>query len=208
MKKQIATIAALIFLFTISISEPAKADSRDCIAAVPATYRCVSSFGYLGEDPYDVDRHSTYASDGTKHSCTSFAAFMLAKYNKWMPEISGFNSAQSWAVEAVSKVGASVGPTPHVGDIAQWGLNTDPETAFQHVAWVTSVTYSSTGQLLEIAVYDDNGGIMRNTTKRYLKAYVGSSSLRWPNTFITFPRDTFGGGVIDRVPAYSTLPTN
>jgi hypothetical protein len=202
------TIAAVIFIFIISISEPAKADSRDCVAEVPTTYRCASIFGYFGEDPYDVDRHSTYASDGTKHSCTSFAAFMLAKYNKWMPEISGFNSAQSWAVEAVNKVGATVSQTPHVGDIAQWGFSTDPETAFQHVAWVASVTISSSGKLLEIVVYDDNGGIMRNTTKRYLKAYVGSASLRWPNTFITFPKDSFGGGVIDRVPAHTTLPTN
>jgi len=204
MKKKQIWLLTLLLLAGSNLST-SFADSRDCYGEIPTTYRCVSKFGYNGEDPYNVDRFSNPADDNTKHGCTSFAAYMLAKNNPWMPAISNFDSAQSWAVQARDRVGAKLGSVPHVGDIAQWGSPSNPDSAFQHVAWVDSITYLASGAINEIIIYDDNGGSLRTTSMRYLKIGIGSPSLRWPDTFITFPKSKLGGGLIDRVPALISL---
>ncbi|MBJ7281347.1 MAG: hypothetical protein JHD31_05745 [Rhodoluna sp.] len=60
--------------FALENIETCPGDAKD-------PYQCTSQWGYTGEDPYDVDRFSTELTNGTKHGCTSFAAFMLALYN-------------------------------------------------------------------------------------------------------------------------------
>jgi hypothetical protein len=201
------SICASVFALLVAGS-PAQAftDQRECLGQVPKTYRCVEHFGYSGTDPYGVHQWGKPASDGSNHSCTSFAAFMLAKNNPWMPKISNFDSAQNWAIQARDRVGAVLSQEPHVGDIAQWGKPTDPEGTFEHVAWVDEIFYTSSGAIKEIIIYDDNGGKLRATTKRFLQPNAGVDSLRWPDVFITFPRDKpLGVGVLDRE-AMSTTP--
>lgn len=198
-KKNISICVAVLAFLASATPAHAFSDARECLGEVPNTYKCVEHFGYKGTDPYGVHKWGNPASDGSNHSCTSFAAFMLAKNNIWMPEISSFDSAQNWAVQARDRVGATLSKIPHVGDIAQWGKPTDPANTFEHVAWVDSITYTRTGAVKEIIIYDDNGGKLRSTTKRYLQPNAGVDSLRWPDQFITFPKNTSsGGGFVDR----------
>lgn len=162
-----------------------------CTGTTSNRYICTSEWGYVGEDPYDVDRFSTIAPDGSKHGCTSFATFMLSLFNPWMPAISNFDSARYWDTDAATKTNATLGYTPHVGDIAQW--NQDSGLPFGHVAYVKTVFKNSSGAISYIVVADDNGGRLV-TTQRKLYPGVTSGTISWPDTFITFPTAPIGGG--------------
>jgi hypothetical protein len=65
-----------------------------CTGTASNRYLCTEEWGYVGEDPHNVDRFSTIATYGSKHGCTSFAAYMVALLSPWMPAISNFDSAQ------------------------------------------------------------------------------------------------------------------
>jgi surface antigen len=147
------------------------------------TYTCVAWSGYTGEDGYNVDRFSTVASDGSKHSCTSFAAYMLYHENTHFKAISTFDSAQFWDNDASVLTGVTVGQVPHVGDIAQW--EADSSLTQGHVAVVTAITM--TGSKVEsIQTADDNAG-RKVTTTKVLFPGVNSGTITWPDHFITFP---------------------
>jgi hypothetical protein len=168
---------------------------------VSETYYCVADYSsYRGEDPYNLYLFNQEVSPfhGTRHSCTSFVAWMLAKNNQWMPEISTFDSAYAWDTEAVSRVWAEIVAVPKVGDIAQWETISAPKMG--HVGYVSAVKLSSTGSVTSIDVIDDNGG-RYVTTRKVLYPESTQGTISWPDHFIRFPqkpRITPGGGFIDR----------
>ncbi len=148
------------------------------------SYYCTYDWGYLGTDPYNVDRFSAIFPDGTKHSCTSFAAYMLYYSNSYQPAIANFDSAQYWDTDAVAKAHATVGSVPHIGDIAQWdAAQVSPKG---HVAVVIDVVRTSSGALYSVTVADDNAGL-GYTSQRVLYPSATSGVISWPHTFITFP---------------------
>ena len=159
-------------------------------------YACVAEWGYVGEDPYDMDRFSTVLRDGSKHGCTSFDAFMLALYNEWMPPISTFNSARFWDTDATTRTAATISGFPKVGDIAQW--NATEKLEYGHVAYVKTVVKTFAGDIQYIIVADDNGGRLA-TTQRKLYPGVMYGTISWPDNFITFPKASdfsSGGGFL------------
>jgi len=188
-------LAIILFQVTGAIADES---TEVCVSQ---TYYCVVDYSsYRGEDPYDVDRFNLEVSpfNGTKHSCTSFVAWMLAKNNLWMPEIATFNSAYAWDTEAVSRVGAEIVMIPKVGDIAQWEKASAPTMG--HVGYVSSVSLSYNGSVTSIEVIDDNGARFV-TTKKILFPESTNGAISWPDHFIRFPAKpklTSGGGVIDR----------
>jgi hypothetical protein len=181
-----------------------------CTGTASNRYLCTAEWGYVGEDPYNVDRFSTIASDGSKHGCTSFAAYMVALLSPWMPAISTFDSAQYWDTDADTRTDAVLSIVPKVGDIAQW--NADSGLAFGHVAYVKSVVKSPTGTVLYIVVADDNGGRLV-TTQRKLYPGVTTGTISWPDKFITFPKNPpapggSGGGGGNVIPLLTPLGMN
>jgi len=188
--------------FALENIETCPGDAKD-------PYQCTSQWGYTGEDPYDVDRFSTELTNGTKHGCTSFAAFMLALYNEWMPSISTFDSAQYWETDATSRTAAFLSNSPKVGDIAQWNASENLELG--HVAYVKSVVPTYGGEILYIIVADDNGGKLV-TKQRKLYPGVMAGTIRWPDNFIRFPKlstgSSGGGGFGNVVMLNALLPSN
>lgn len=162
-----------------------------CTATSSNSYACVAEWGYVGEDPYNVDRFSSVANNQTKHGCTSFAAYMISLFSPWMPAISNFDSAQYWDTQSDSRTPATLSAIPHAGDIAQW--NADEDLDFGHVAYVKSVVRNSAGTLQYIVVADDNGGRMI-TTQRKLYPGIQTGTISWPDKFITFPKTLTGSG--------------
>lgn len=205
-------LATTIVGITISITTATGAFALDnieiCTGTATNRYACTAEWGYAGEDPYNVDRFSSVASDGTKHGCTSFAAFMVAAFSPWMSAISTFDSAQYWDTDAVSRTSATLSSIPHVGDIAQW--NADAGLKLGHVAYVKSVVKNSSGAIQYIIVADDNGGRLV-TTQRKLYPGVNTGTISWPDNFITFPKHTpssGGGGGGNVIPLFATTGTN
>lgn len=195
MKPTLIATAITTSILTVLGVGPANAltNVETCTSPVYDSYFCVQDTGYVGEDPYDVDRFSsTDSPDHTKHGCTSFAAYMLALFNPWMQAISFFNAARSWDTDATTKVGATLVSDPNVGDIAQW--DQDSKMEFGHVAYVYNVArLHNTGTILYIQVEDDNGG--RNiTTRRTLYPGATSGTISWPDHFIRFPKSNGSGG--------------
>lgn len=205
MSKKYSILFGLVFgsIFFSATAAFAEDSKETCFSK---GYLCVFPYAYMGEDPYDVDRHNKPSPyNQTKHSCTSFVAWMLATFKPWMPEISTFDGAYKWDNDAVSRVGASLVTVPKVGDIAQWEkFNPTDEDDMGHVAYVTSVNKTLTGVVKSIELMDDNGGRWE-TTKKIM--YPGSpiGKMGWPDHFIRFPDSlgvsSGGGGFIDRVPA-------
>jgi hypothetical protein len=155
--------------------------------AGPSSYACLASYGYVGEDGFDVDRFDNHPTDVYKHSCTSFAAFMVYKLNPTLTEISTFDSAQFWDTQSVERAGADFGSVPHVGDIAQWeAAQVSPKG---HVAYVENVIKNTNGSINHIIIADDNSGL-RYTTRRKLYPGVSIGVISWPHGFITFHAPT------------------
>lgn len=206
-------LATTLIGITISITNATGAFALDnveiCTGTAGNEYRCTAEWGYVGEDPYNVDRFSTETTTGTKHGCTSFAAFMVAMFSPWMSAISTFDSAQYWDTNASSRTSATLSSTPHVGDIAQW--NADSGLTFGHVAYVKTVVKTSAGAISYIVVADDNGGRLI-TTQRKLYPGVNTGTISWPDNFITFPKSApssgGGGGGGTMVPTFATLGTD
>jgi surface antigen len=169
----------------------AAANFESCTAVAGKSYQCVSSSGYRGTDPYNVNRFSTQAADGSLHSCTSYVAYRLFYSNPYMPQITNFDSAQFWATQAVAKVGAILAVTPKVGDVAWWSASTVPDKG--HVAVVDAVTLNASGAVVSIQVSDDNARRLITTT-RVLYPGVSYGSISYPEKFIRFPSLMFGGG--------------
>jgi hypothetical protein len=175
-------------------------------------YDCVAPYNYVGEDIYGVYTYNlpTTSTNGTRHSCTSFVAFMLARNNPWMPAITFFNDAEFWDTQAVTRVGATIVSTPKIGDIAQWEKNPARPKDVGHVGYVSFVSSNLSDHINYIEVIDDNGG--RNvTTRKILLPQETTGTIRWPDHFIRFPErasSSGGGGFIDRVPAIITIDEN
>lgn len=186
MIKNVLKISALGLALTLIGNTAAFGVTNEYVChgeAGPNSYACLASYGYKGEDGFDVDRHDNHPTDVYKHSCTSFAAFMVYKLNPTLTEVSIFDSAQYWDTQSVEKAGADFGPVPHVGDIAQW-------EAFQvtpkgHVAYVEKVVKNANGSINHIIIADDNSGL-RYTTRRKLYPGVSTGVISWPHGFITF----------------------
>lgn len=179
-------MVAAIALVTMSSGAYASGNFEDCTAPDASkgdTYLCTNLYGYYGEDGYNVDRFSTVASDGSKHSCTSFAAYMLYHENTHFAAISSFDSAQYWDSDASALPGVHVGTIPHLGDIAQW--DADTALAYGHVALVTAVNMAG-GRVASVQTADDNSG-RKITTTKFLFPGVNSGTISWPDHFITFP---------------------
>jgi surface antigen len=197
-------LGSTFFSVTASFADECK---ETCVSK---GYLCVFPYAYMGEDPYDVDRYNSPSPyNQTKHSCTSFVAWMLANFKPWMPEISTFDGAYKWDDDAVSRVGASLVTVPKVGDIAQWEkFDPTDKDDMGHVAYVTSVNKTLTGVVKSIELIDDNGGRWE-TTKKILYPESRKGTIAWPDHFIRFPDSlrgsSGGGGFIDRVPASVAL---
>ncbi len=198
-KKTVTLVLSFAISFTYSQQALALSNSWVCTLTGPAydRYGCVAGYGYGGEDPYNMDRFSTVLADGTKHSCTSFAAYMLYYDNTYNAALGHFDSAQYWDTESVSMAGASLSLQPHIGDIAQWEASS-PNRTEGHVAVVESIDYASNGSVNFIITVDDNSGL-NYATKRKLYPGVTSGVIPWPHVFITFPGFTghlgpLGGG--------------
>lgn len=159
-----------------------------CTARASDSFSCVSVYGYKGKDPYGLDAYSKFNyTDGTKHGCTSFAAYMLSIKNPWIPGLTHFDAARSWAHDAKTKTtGAIVDHEPAAGDIAQWGQPTDADSG--HVAYVEEVQLDSNGVAIGIKLADDNGGSRTVSTKKTIMKAHQTTALRWPDNFITFPQ--------------------
>ena len=195
MKKITMVFWGLTTSTTFALANPswalAAGNFESCTAVAGNSYACVSGSGYKGTDPYNVSRFSVRATDGSLHSCTSYAAYRLYYSNPYMPSISNFDSAQYWASQAVSRVGATINSTPKVGDIAWWDATGVP--AVGHVAYVDSVTYSTSGALASIKVSDDNAGRLV-TTNKILYPGVNTGTMIYPQKFIRFPSYSSTGG--------------
>jgi hypothetical protein len=80
MKKVFVGLAlGAVFGTTSCLPALAQSNYETCTSPVTDSYFCTSQYDYHGEDPYDIDRFITTAElapDGTKHSCTSFAAYI------------------------------------------------------------------------------------------------------------------------------------
>jgi surface antigen len=191
--KKIIITATLAIGLTISGYSGAFAlDNEEiCTAKSYDSYSCVADWGYVGEDPYNVDQFSEGEGNEPKHGCTSFAAYMISLFSPWMPAISHFDSAQYWDTQASSRTPAALSVVPHVGDIAQW--NAKGNLTLGHVAYVMSVVRNSSGKLLHIDVADDNG-TRKITTQRRLYPGVQTGTIRWPDNFITFPKTLTASG--------------
>jgi surface antigen len=176
---------------------------ESCISSTGNSYQCVASTGYHGTDPYNVNRFSLKAADGTLHSCTSYAAYRLYYSNPYMPAISNFDSAQYWAAEAVARVGATLNTVPKVGDIAWWDASTVPTLG--HVAVVDAVTLNANGSVASIRVSDDNSGRLI-TTNKTLYPGINNGSIVYPQKFIRFPSIVLGGGGGGRPPVAAASP--
>ena len=163
---------------------------ESCTATTGNSYACVTVSGYRGTDPYNVSRFSVRASDGTLHSCTSYAAYRLYFSNPYMPSIANFDSAQYWASQAVSRLGATLNSTPKVGDIAWWDATGVP--AVGHVAVVDAITYTASGSIFSVKVSDDNAGRLVTTNKVFYPG-VNSGTMIYPQKFIRFPAYGPGG---------------
>lgn len=168
-------------------------NEETCTGTIEDTYLCVSDWGYVGQDPYNVYRFSSGEINEPKHGCTSFAAYMISLFSPWMPVISNFDSAQYWDTQSDTLTPATLSVVPHVGDIAQW--NADDKLEVGHVAYVKSVVRDAAGRLQHITIADDNGN-RRLTTQRKLYPGVQAGTIRWPDIFITFPKTltSSGGG--------------
>lgn len=198
--KSISKLAGAVAFVSIFINPSgalAVTNTETCVSPSSDSYRCVGFSGYLGTDPYNVSRFSTQASDGSLHSCTSYAAFRLYYSNTYMPAISNFDSAQYWASQAVARVGATLQTIPQVGDIAWWDATAVPVVG--HVAVVDSVNYNASGTVVSIQVSDDNAG-RKITTTKILYPGVNTGAMVYPKKFIRFPGYMTGGGGGGRPP--------
>lgn len=184
MKKAAVSAGLAVVLSVVSANIAyAVTNTNTCTSVDYDSYSCVSWSGYVGEDGYNVDRFSTIAVDGTKHSCTSFAAYMLYHENTHYSQITYFDSAQYWAIDAAALSGVIVSRNAHVGDIAQWNSNSN--LPYGHVAVVIDITYTSTGTIAYITTADDNSNLKIASEKRL---YPGNTTgIGWPSNFITFP---------------------
>ncbi len=207
MKKKHGILWGLTLSTTLTLVNPswaiAAGNFESCISPIASSYQCVSATGYKGTDPYNVSRFSARAADGSLHSCTSYAAYRLYYSNPYMPAISNFDSAQFWATEAVSRVGATLNLIPKVGDIAWWDSSTVPTMG--HVAVVDSVNLNPNGTVLSIKVSDDNSGRLITTNKTLYPAQTGGS-IAYPQKFIRFPSLAAGGGGGGRPPVAASTP--
>lgn len=196
-KNRLVLCSALSALITFTVIAPSHASPGQeyCTDSSPSSYLCAATYGYRGEDPYNMDRFSPSDSQGNKHSCTSLAAYMLWYRNSYDADIGYFNSAQYWDTDALRVADARVTRTPHLGDIAQW--DADNRLAQGHVAWVSEITYSPSGAIERIAVVDDNATRLVTTGKYlYPRETSLSGTISWPDHFITFPGFVPSGGGI------------
>jgi len=198
-----SVVLSSITISSILFSATASHATESIETCVSKEYLCILPYAYSGEDPYNVDRHNEPSPyNQTKHSCTSFVAWMLSAFKPYMPEIATFDGAYKWDNDAVSRVGATLETVPKVGDIAQWEkFDPNKATDMGHVAYVTSVNISLLGVLRSITVIDDNGG-RYETTKKILYPESRQGAISWPDNFIRFPDylggSRGGGGFVDR----------
>jgi CHAP domain len=201
-------IAGTVFMglvLALAQSLPALAveNAWDCTPRTgESNYVCVEQYGYIGSDPYNVDRFSNELN-GEKHGCTSFAAHMLYLFNAYDPDITVFNSAQYWDTDAVKLAGASLSKKPKVGDIAQW--NADKPLVFGHVAWVEEVNYFPSGAIKSIKIFDDNASL-GFASRRILYPTATKGVISWPDNFITFPGFKGLGAGAGKPPAFMSIP--
>jgi surface antigen len=195
MKRKSLIFWGLTASTTLALANPswamAAGNFESCTATPGNSFACVAASGYRGTDPYNVSRFSARAADGTLHSCTSYAAYRLYFSNPYMPSIANFDSAQYWASQAVSRLGATLSSTPKVGDIAWWDATGVPEVG--HVAVVDGVTYTASGSIFSVKVSDDNAGRLVTTNKVFYPG-VNSGTMIYPQKFIRFPSYSPGGG--------------
>ena len=182
-----ASIAALC-LASIATSSGAfaagsSAQSSSQVTCKSSSYEC-QNWGYAGIDTYGYSGYSHTATNGTKHNCTAYAAYMLDLITPHDDRWRYLGDASAWATNARAK-GLQVGTTPHTRDVAQWNSG--------HVAFVEQVNMDSNGKVVSIVVTDDNLNTLVTTAKVIL---AGSTTvgLTFPDNFITFPKFVAGGG--------------
>ena len=156
-------VAAAAATAVVLIAGPGAANGT--VTCKSTEYACTVG-GYSGSDPWGYSGSSSFGTNGTKHNCTSYAAFRLHQNGVTNP--GNLGDAFNWAVNARAK-GIPVDGTPRVGDIAQWNSG--------HVAYVDEV---GSGY---IVVTDDNYGL-NYTTRKTITA--GTSYPAWPDNFIHF----------------------
>jgi surface antigen len=198
-KMQTKVLAAALgaLSFSTFASSSAWASSRvGSEICISNGYSC-QSWGYRGADPYGYYHFSSTGSNGTKHNCTSYAAYMLGMFSPYDSRWGSLGDATTWASRA-KNYGLPVGKIPHVGDIAQWN--------FGHVGSVEDVILGSNGAVISILVTDDNYN-RDVTTQKILYPGDTNSSVPYPDNFITFPALTGGGGGKPAQPLSTDVPT-
>lgn len=181
-------LATALVLVTSASANASILNSETCIET---TYYCVNSgsaglTGYAGSDgPYAYDSGPGGAS--IPHNCTSYVAYRFGKVMGYFD--SNYNhlgDAADWDVTAIANVpGTTFDDVPQVGDVAQWDWG--------HVAWVDRVEFDANGNLLWIAVSDDNYN-RKVTTRKKIYPGIAANGVSWPSHFIRFPIFNAGGG--------------
>ena len=137
----------------------------------------LAEFG--GSDWGSYWSHGSPGPNGTKHNCTTYAAYRLLRNGYGFPGWT--DNANGWARDAASR-GVSVDQNPIVGSIAQWsGGNSG------HVAYVEAVTRTY------IVITSDNfsSGASLGTNRLEIQR----TSQYMPDNFIHF-RDTYIGAIV------------
>jgi surface antigen len=130
----------------------------------------------IGGHGWTTGQYWSYGStgpNGTKHNCTTYAAYRLQQNGYSYPGWT--NNASGWALDA-SKSGVTVNQNPIAGSIAQWNNN--------HVAYVETVTST----YIVTTSDSDGGGTDRLEIQR--------SSRYMPDNFIHF-KDTYVGSIVE-----------
>lgn len=137
--------------------------ARDANGWSPGVRHCDPQPGSpLNPNAYPWPRQDGWITDGHGYyegECTSFAA--------WAVRSDGLRHATSpdWLGNADMWHGASVDPSPHAGDVAQWDDNHHQAGSMGHVAYVAAVYYNGT-----IKVEEYNWGNFHRLSIRTISA--------------------------------------
>lgn len=135
-----------------------------------------AQIGGLGWSAATYWNHGSSGASGTRHNCTTYAAFRLQQNGYAYPQ--WHDNANGWARQSALR-GVSVDQTPAVGAIAQWNSGDG------HVAYVEVVT----GTYIITTSDSFNGGTDRQQILR--------SSSYMPDNFIHFKDQDSTGSVAD-----------
>ncbi len=161
---RVALAVLLLLAAGLQVVGASGASASTTVLCESTAYACAGG-GYSGTDPWGYSASSCIRSDnGTKHNCTSYAAFRLAQNGA--VKKGNLGPAGSWAANAAAQYGGgAVNGTPAVGAIAQWNAG--------HVSYVEEVGAGY------IVVTEDNCAPYNVTRRKKITTGTG-----WPDNFL------------------------